>query len=68
MIENLLAKADTILIGGAMAYTFFLAQGKTVGKSLSRKKQGGFGEESAGEGEREDCAAGGYGGGGDDDG
>ena len=37
MIENLLAKADTILIGGAMAYTFFLAQGKTVGKSLSEK-------------------------------
>ena len=35
VIENLLAKADTILIGGAMAYTFFLAQGKTVGKSLS---------------------------------
>ncbi|HEY4329446.1 MAG TPA: phosphoglycerate kinase [Phycisphaerae bacterium] len=37
VIENLLAKADFILIGGAMAYTFFLAQGKTVGKSLSEK-------------------------------
>jgi 3-phosphoglycerate kinase len=37
VIENLLAKADTILIGGAMAYTFFLAQGKKVGKSLSEK-------------------------------
>ncbi len=37
VIENLLAKADQILIGGAMAYTFFLAQGKTVGKSLSEK-------------------------------
>jgi len=37
VIENLLAKADEILIGGAMAYTFFLAQGKTVGKSLSEK-------------------------------
>jgi 3-phosphoglycerate kinase len=37
VIENLLAKADTILIGGAMAYTFFLAQGKTVGKSLAEK-------------------------------
>src|SRR5215470_4761296 len=34
VIENLLGKADTLLIGGAMAYTFFLAQGKTVGKSL----------------------------------
>src|SRR4051812_17627458 len=34
VIEQLLTKADTLLIGGAMAYTFFLAQGKTVGKSL----------------------------------
>src|SRR5579864_7788016 len=34
VIEKLLAKADTLLIGGAMAYTFFLAQGKRVGKSL----------------------------------
>jgi phosphoglycerate kinase len=37
VIENLLAKADSILIGGAMAYTFFLAQGKKVGKSLCEK-------------------------------
>jgi phosphoglycerate kinase len=37
VIENLLSKADTILIGGAMAYTFFLAQGKKVGNSLSEK-------------------------------
>lgn len=34
VIEQLLSKCDTLLIGGAMAYTFFLAQGKTVGKSL----------------------------------
>ncbi len=34
VIEQLLGKADTLLIGGAMAYTFFLAQGKTVGGSL----------------------------------
>jgi phosphoglycerate kinase len=34
VISQLLAKADTLLIGGAMAYTFFLAQGKQVGKSL----------------------------------
>ena len=34
VIEQLLGKADLLLIGGAMAYTFFLAQGKTVGKSL----------------------------------
>jgi phosphoglycerate kinase len=34
VIENLLDKADHILIGGAMAYTFFKAQGFGVGRSL----------------------------------
>lgn len=34
VIENLLKKADTILIGGAMAYTFLKSQGLNVGKSL----------------------------------
>jgi phosphoglycerate kinase len=37
VIKQLLGKADTVLIGGAMAYTFFLAQGKQVGKSLVEK-------------------------------
>jgi len=35
VIDRLLDRANTILIGGAMAYTFSLALGKTVGKSLS---------------------------------
>ncbi len=34
VIDRLLEKADTLLIGGAMAYTFKLALGETVGKSL----------------------------------
>ncbi len=34
VIDRLLEKADTILIGGAMAYTFRLAQGCQTGKSL----------------------------------
>jgi phosphoglycerate kinase len=34
VIDRLLEKADTILIGGAMAYTFRLAHGSKVGKSL----------------------------------
>jgi phosphoglycerate kinase len=34
VIDRLLEKADAILIGGAMAYTFKLAQGFKIGKSL----------------------------------
>jgi 3-phosphoglycerate kinase len=34
VIENLLDKVDSILIGGAMAYTFFKANNITVGDSL----------------------------------
>ena len=34
VIENLLKRADEIFIGGAMAYTFFKAQGGEVGDSL----------------------------------
>ena len=34
VIENLLEKVDTLIIGGGMAYTFFRAQGYTVGNSL----------------------------------
>jgi phosphoglycerate kinase len=34
VIENLIHRCDNILIGGAMAYTFSLAQGGRVGKSL----------------------------------
>jgi phosphoglycerate kinase len=34
LIQNLLDKVDTILIGGGMAYTFIKAQGGSVGQSL----------------------------------
>jgi phosphoglycerate kinase len=34
VIENLLGKVDTLLIGGAMAYTFFKSRQMPVGKSL----------------------------------
>ncbi len=37
VIENLLTKAENILIGGAMAYTFFAAQDYGVGLSLVEK-------------------------------
>jgi phosphoglycerate kinase len=34
LLENLIPKIDYLIIGGAMANTFFKAQGKEVGKSL----------------------------------
>jgi phosphoglycerate kinase len=34
VLENLFKKVDTVLIGGAMVFTFFKAQGYEVGKSL----------------------------------
>jgi len=37
LLTHLLTKADTILIGGAMAYTFLLAQGMGVGSSRVEK-------------------------------
>ncbi|HZT26628.1 MAG TPA: phosphoglycerate kinase [Pseudolabrys sp.] len=37
LLGNLLGKVDVLVIGGAMANTFLLAQGKAVGKSLVEK-------------------------------
>jgi phosphoglycerate kinase len=37
VLEKLLEKVDTLIIGGAMAYTFLTAQGVAVGKSLVEK-------------------------------
>ena len=34
VLDHLIDSADTLIIGGGMAYTFFLAQGMTVGQSL----------------------------------
>lgn len=34
VINNLLEKCDTLIIGGGMAYTFLKAEGKEIGKSL----------------------------------
>ena len=34
LIENLLPRVDTFLVGGAMAYTFLKAQGHPIGRSL----------------------------------
>ena len=39
VIENLLGKADRLLIGGGMVFTFLAAQGHAVGKSLLEEDQ-----------------------------
>ncbi len=39
VIENLLGKVDALLIGGAMAYTFFKAKGLPVGRSLVEEER-----------------------------
>ena len=38
VIEALIEKVDTIIIGGGMAYTFLVANGKSVGKSLLQEE------------------------------
>ncbi len=42
VIENLLNKCDTLIIGGGMAYTFLKAKGYEVGKSLVDDEQIGY--------------------------
>jgi phosphoglycerate kinase len=37
LLENLVKKVDTLIIGGGMANTFLFAEGKPVGKSLCEK-------------------------------
>ena len=45
LIKNLIPKADAIIIGGGMAYTFLKAQGKSIGNSkLEADKVGMAGE------------------------
>ncbi len=39
VVQNLLNKVDTLIIGGGMAYTFLKAQGHSIGKSLCEDDQ-----------------------------
>lgn len=45
VIMNLFDKVDTMIIGGGMAYTFFKAQGKEIGKSLLEEEKIGTAKE-----------------------
>ncbi len=49
VIRNLLGKVTTLLIGGAMAYTFLKAQGRQVGESLVEEDKIGLAKELLGE-------------------
>lgn len=39
VINNLLEKVDTLIIGGGMAYTFFKAKGMNIGKSICEEEK-----------------------------
>ncbi len=45
VIENLINKVDTIIVGGGMAYTFLRAQGYEIGKSLLEEDKIGLAKE-----------------------
>ncbi len=42
VIENLLGKVDTIIVGGGMTYTFYKAKGLPIGKSLLEEDKVGL--------------------------
>lgn len=52
LLKNLLARADAVLVGGAMAYTFLKAQGYEVGKSRVEDDKLGVARELLQEAER----------------
>jgi phosphoglycerate kinase len=39
LLENMLLRIDTLIVGGAMSYTFLKAQGARIGKSFCEKGQ-----------------------------
>jgi phosphoglycerate kinase len=52
VIQNLLNKVDTLVIGGGMAFTFLVAQGYQVGKSIVDQEHLEFAKEMIGEAAR----------------
>ena len=45
VINNLIDKVDVLIVGGGMAFTFFKAQGKEIGKSLLEEEKLGLAKE-----------------------
>jgi phosphoglycerate kinase len=56
LLQNLVTKVDALVIGGAMANTFLLAQGIAIGKSLAEKDLGDTVDAILGQAEKSGCA------------
>ncbi|MEO6015584.1 MAG: phosphoglycerate kinase [Devosia sp.] len=56
LLQNLVTKVDALVIGGAMANTFLLAQGIGVGKSLAEKDMGDIVDTILGKAQASGCA------------
>jgi phosphoglycerate kinase len=55
LLGNLIAKVNVLIIGGAMANTFFAAQGKAVGKSLYEHDLAGTARDILAKAQAQDC-------------
>jgi phosphoglycerate kinase len=56
LLQNLVAKVEALVIGGAMANTFLLAEGIGIGKSLAEKDMGGTVNAILAKAEKANCA------------
>ncbi len=56
LLQNLVTRVDALVIGGAMANTFLLAQGIGIGKSLAEKDMGETVDAILGKAEKANCA------------
>jgi phosphoglycerate kinase len=56
LLQNLVTKVDALVIGGAMANTFLLAQGIAIGKSLAEKDMDNLVDSILGAAEKSGCA------------
>ena len=56
LLQNLVARVEALVIGGAMANTFLLAQGIGIGKSLAEKDMGETVDAILGKAEKANCA------------
>jgi phosphoglycerate kinase len=56
LLQNLVTKVDALVIGGAMANTFLLAEGIAIGKSLAEKDMGDTIDTILSKAEKANCA------------